>query len=91
MSAAGNELVVGVRPEHLTMSSSGISGEVVVVEELGSEAFVHVKIPHQGGDDIVVVVRAGGETDIQRGDTHSFTIGGPTHVFAAGSGERLGD
>ena len=35
---------VGVRPEHLQLASEGIAGEVTVVEELGSESYVHVAL-----------------------------------------------
>ncbi len=90
LPSADTELVIGVRPEHLEIASDGVAGEVVVVEELGSEAYVHLKIAHQG-DDVHIAIRSGGESDIQRGDTVTFRLNGPTHIFAAGSGERLGD
>ena len=93
LQAAGAGMyAVGVRPEHLLAGPPGeglISGEVSVVEELGSEAFVHVRVDF-GDEDHLLVVRAPGETSIRRGDTVSIAFDGPTHVFAA-TGERLGD
>ncbi len=84
---------VGVRPEHLSLVTDGtpdsIAGEVTVVEELGSEAFVHVRTKHQG-DDLTLVVRDEGETSTQRGDQVSVAFTGPTHLFGA-DGERVGD
>jgi multiple sugar transport system ATP-binding protein len=79
---------VGVRPEHLAIGTEGLAGEVVVVEELGSESFVFVKVSHQGADH-QLVVRAEGETAIQRGDTVHIGFKGPIHVFAP-DGERVG-
>ena len=84
---------MGVRPEHLLAVSDGegaISGEVVVVEELGSEAFVHIRMEHGDDEARELVVRAPGETSIARGDRVSVAFDGPTHVFGA-DGERLGD
>ncbi len=82
--------VVGARPEHMSVrADGGIAGTVTVVEELGSEAFVHTQISHQGADT-TVVVRAPGETEITRGDNLSIALDGPIHVFEAQSGARLG-
>ena len=81
--------MVGIRPEHLAVTADGLPGKVTVVEELGSEAYVHVDVEHQH-DMISLVVRAPGETDIDRGDNVHIAVGGPTHVFTA-DGRRLGD
>ncbi|MDJ0769608.1 MAG: ATP-binding cassette domain-containing protein [Ilumatobacter sp.] len=79
---------VGVRPEHLQLGADGIAGEVTVVEELGSEAFLHVAIQHEG-ESTVLVVRDHGETSTKRGDTVHVGFDGPTHVFAPDGG-RVG-
>ncbi len=78
---------VGVRPEHLRLGSTGINGRVTVIEELGSQAFVHVAIEHEGRDE-VLVVRDEGETDIQRNDNVQVGILGPCHLFGT-DGERI--
>ncbi len=83
------KFVIGVRPEHLTTAIDGSAGEVTVVEELGSEAFLHVTMPQQG-TDTTIVVRVPGETSTVRGDRLSIGINGPVHVFDAESGERMG-
>ena len=94
LTAAGaGTYAVGVRPEHLLAVAEGegvMSGEVVVVEELGSEAFVHIRMEHSDNQLRELVVRAPGETSITRGDRASVAFDGPTHVFDA-DGERLGD
>ncbi len=83
------ECSIGVRPEHLKLADQGIGGKIVVVEELGSEAFVFVEAVHAGQPQ-TLVVRVGGETDVRRGDQVHVAFDGPTHVFGA-DGERLGD
>ncbi len=68
--AAAAELgahTVGVRPEHIDVSTSGgkWKGKVGVAEHLGSDTFVHVHgIP--GCDPLTV--RAGGEVGVSHGD-----------------------
>ena len=76
----GTQFSVGVRPEHLTLGSEGLGGEVVVVEELGSESFVHVHVEHQG-ETQTLVVRDQGETSTRRGDNVKIAVAGKTHVF----------
>ena len=80
---------VSVRPEHLTIGAQCLAGEVTVVEELGSEAFVFVNTMHQG-ETLQLVVRPDGETTIQRGDTVHVEFKGPIHVFGP-SGGRIGE
>ena len=62
---------------------------MVVVEARGSEAFVHVRIPHQGVEGLLVV-REDGQTLLDRGDRVTVSIDGPVHVFGS-NGDRLGD
>ena len=88
-ASSASKFVVGVRPEHLARDANGTPGNVTVVEELGSEAFVHTVLPHQG-EDKTVVVRLEGETEVGRGDTLTVGIDGPVHIFEADSGVRLG-
>ncbi len=79
----GKTFGVGVRPEHLSFTSdgNGVAGEVSVVEALGSESFLHVRVQHEGREELLVVHEAG-DTDLGRGDTVNVAISGPVHVFA---------
>jgi multiple sugar transport system ATP-binding protein len=86
-AAVDGPVTVGVRPEHLRLDTTGVPGGVIVVEELGSQSFIHVTINHQGGD-VVLVVRDAGETQTKRGDNVHLNIAGPVHLFDA-SGERI--
>ncbi len=69
-----------MRPDHLKVADEGIPGEVTVVEELGSESFVHVDLEHLG-ETLDLVVRGDGETDIRRSDTVHTAFAGPIHLF----------
>lgn len=54
--ATGKELTLGIRPEALVLSDSGIAGKVLVSERLGGLTYLYVQIA--GGS--VVVVQADG-------------------------------
>jgi multiple sugar transport system ATP-binding protein len=62
---------IGVRPEHLDIStSSGIwQGTVGISEHLGSDTFLRVNVP---GTEMITV-RAGGEVALRHGDTVFLT------------------
>jgi multiple sugar transport system ATP-binding protein len=49
-----SELVIGMRPEHLHLAdgTGQLTGDVVLVEELGADALLHVRLP-EGGSPIV--------------------------------------
>mgnify|MGYP001825291106 FL=1 len=83
------EVIVGVRPEHIHQTEDGADTEVVVVEELGSEAYVHVKVA-SGATEELLVVRVEGETAIGRGDTLRISAPEKVHFFDP-SGDRLND
>ena len=79
----GTTFGIGVRPEHLMFTSdgNGIAGEVSVVEALGSESFLHVKVNHEGRDELLVVHETG-DSEFGRGDHVTIAVNGPAHLFA---------
>ncbi|MBV8032547.1 MAG: sn-glycerol-3-phosphate ABC transporter ATP-binding protein UgpC [Betaproteobacteria bacterium] len=87
-AAAGTEgqaVKYGIRPEHLAMNGGGIPAEVVVVEPMGSEAELVVRV----GDAMLTVV-AHGRSSAKPGDRISLRPETENaHVFDAGSGKRL--
>ena len=89
-SSNTKKFVVGVRPEHLTTAEGGTVARANVIEDLGSEAFIHAILPHQGREE-TVVIRVAGETSITRGDSINIGVNGPVHIFEAESGRRLGE
>ncbi|SKC85642.1 ABC-type sugar transport system, ATPase component [Burkholderia sp. YR290] len=62
------KIVLGVRPEHLTESAnsdtdSALAGEVMVIEHLGSETLLHVRL----ADERVIQVKGSGESAAMEG------------------------
>jgi len=86
--AAGREVVVGVRPDALTLSSplvGGLGGRVELVEDLGSVKLVHLD---DGRGGFVVAVPP--DTELGEATQHGAIVRGKdVHVFDARSGQRL--
>jgi multiple sugar transport system ATP-binding protein len=86
----GDEVVVGVRPEHLRLVAGdepGLAGIVEVIEELGSDAFAYVSVETQ---EEPVIVRCDPRTPPQRGEhVRLATDREDLHLFDATSGDRL--
>src|SRR5450830_1910194 len=79
----GREVIVGVRPEHLSVRSDGVHAEVVVVEPTGADTQIFCKV---GGTAVTAVVR----------ERHEFKPGAAirlypelTFLFDPSSGARL--
>ncbi len=85
---AGDELTIGVRPEHLTVGGAGgfaAAGVVELVERLGEASFAHVR----RADDKLMVAEMRGRDTPSPGD--SVTLGAPAediHAYDA-AGRRL--
>jgi len=80
-SQAGlRELVLGIRPEHLHLAdgSGELSGEVILVEELGADALLHVRLAE---DRTPVVARTEGRKPPAPGQEVTFRVQ-PEDVFA---------
>src|SRR6267142_517925 len=80
---SGRDVLVGVRPEHLAVSSDGVPAEVVVVEPTGADTQIFCKL---AGTDVTAVVR----------ERHDFRPGESirlkpqlTYLFDPSSGARL--
>jgi multiple sugar transport system ATP-binding protein len=71
---------IGFRPEALSVGSGPLRARIRVVEDLGSEVFVHVLVDHEGEEwSLVAKVPApfAGAVD----DTVSLSVNGSVHVF----------
>jgi multiple sugar transport system ATP-binding protein len=80
-SQAGlTELVLGIRPEHLHLADGvgEIAGEVMLVEELGADALLHVRLAESGNS---VVARTEGRKPPAPGQEVTFRVQ-PDDVFA---------
>lgn len=85
LGSENQQVVYGIRPEHLTVAEDGIPVEVVVVEPTGSETQVVARL---GGQDVIVVLRQRiamrpGETIRLKPDTRFV------HLFDETSGRRI--
>ena len=79
-AAALGAKTIGVRPEHLEISTTSgkWQGVVGVAERLGSDTFLHVNVP--GFDSMTV--RADGDVNVSHGDTVYLTpLAGRVHKF----------
>jgi multiple sugar transport system ATP-binding protein len=75
-----SEIVLGIRPEHLHLAngSGELSGDVMLVEELGADALLHVRLAGGGNP---VVARAEGRKPPTPGQQVTFHVQ-PDDVFA---------
>jgi multiple sugar transport system ATP-binding protein len=92
-SGGATSVTVGFRPESIDLvgeGEGGLSMQVILVEELGSDALVH-GISSFEDEDHRMVVRTDGRTTITIGDTVNLAVHkGELHAFHAVTGERLG-
>ncbi|HOZ31981.1 MAG TPA: sn-glycerol-3-phosphate ABC transporter ATP-binding protein UgpC [Tabrizicola sp.] len=81
----GQEVIYGIRPEHLPLADRGLTGTVAVIEPTGSETHVVVRL---AGRELTAVFRD--RVDFAPGDT--ITLAPQTavsHLFDKATGQRL--
>jgi len=89
---AEQEIKLGVRPEHITLESSGVDAVVDVSEMMGSSVHLHVTA---AGQDVVIVVNTMNMTGaevaaLSTGKAVKFAFGGNNcHVFSKETGINL--
>ncbi|CAM4024220.1 ABC transporter ATP-binding protein [Smaragdicoccus niigatensis] len=83
------EVVIGIRPEHFVVASSGIEMEVDVVEELGSDAYVYGRTRGPNGE-LQIVARVDWRNPPAKGSRLQLQAEPKQiHIFAADTGNRL--
>jgi len=83
--AAGSEIVMGVRPEHVTLGGSrAMPAQIMVIEPTGYETQVIAKF---AGQEIVCVFRE--RLNGRAGDSIALTFEGPLHFFDAETGQAI--
>jgi len=91
--AAGlKSVTVGFRPEDvvLTEDGSGIPVDVLLVEELGADAYVYGEVKLLDGGLKQVIARTDGRRPPGKGEQVHITVKpGHAHVFSPDTGERL--
>ena len=88
--APGRKITYGVRPEHLSLSPTGVAVTVVVVEPTGAEIHLVLRANHQatGGQELTVVIRE--RQAFHPGQTlHLTPQPGMIHLFDTETGERI--
>ncbi len=91
-NVAEQEIVLGVRPEHIVLEDGGIAGKIDVHELMGSTVHLHVNVE---GKDVVLVVSTmnmtGAELNaLSHGNTLNFGFSGHVcHVFSKDTGVNL--
>ncbi|MFT4261792.1 MAG: sn-glycerol-3-phosphate ABC transporter ATP-binding protein UgpC [Nocardioides sp.] len=93
IAGASGEVIVGVRPEAWKVvpeTEPGLTLDVLVVEELGSDGYVY-GATSLGGEERNIVVRVGARDRIQKGQVLTV-VADPSnvHLFDAETGLRLG-
>jgi multiple sugar transport system ATP-binding protein len=80
------KFIMGVRPEDVRLVGNGLfNGEVILVEPLGVETLLHIKV---GGQTVVSTVS--GMSQVQRGENVRFNLQPERlHFFSPASGERI--
>jgi multiple sugar transport system ATP-binding protein len=82
------DVILGVRPEHIVLCADGIKGKVDVSEMMGSS--VHLHVSAAGKDVIVIVPTAGGSSNFAMGSEVNLTFGGNVvHLFSKETEQNL--
>ena len=82
------EVVLGVRPEHIVLCENGIKSKVDVSEMMGSS--VHLHVTAEDKDVIVIVPTTGGSVAYPMGSELNLTFdGNVAHVFDKETGMNL--
>ena len=87
-----DQIQLGIRPEALAPADQGLTLEVTLVEELGSDSYVYGSLPGDNpATDRPIVVRVDGRSAPRIGTTMTVAAQpGSEHVFDADSGDRIG-
>ncbi len=84
----GQAVKYGIRPEHIGLAgqgSGGIAAEVIVVEPMGAETELVVRVA-----DISLTVATHGRANLRPGDSLSLSPdAGNAHVFDSATGRRI--
>jgi multiple sugar transport system ATP-binding protein len=86
-SFGGDRLVVGFRPEAVRVGEGPLAAHVRTVEDLGSEAFVHVAFDHES-ETVSAVSKMPAPFKGVTGDPIDMQLTGTVHVFDPG-GPRI--
>jgi len=96
LDAAGakglTNVTVGFRPEDVTVTNdgTGVPIDVLLVEELGADAYIYGEAKLPDGATRQIIARTDGRTPPEKGQVVNITVKpGHAHVFSPATGERL--
>jgi multiple sugar transport system ATP-binding protein len=82
----GQQVTLGLRPEHVTLGDGGLAAEIVVVEPTGPEVQVNARLA--SGEEIVAMFRE--RHPFKPGEKIGLKpLGNQVHLFDGESGKRL--
>jgi hypothetical protein len=76
----GERATVGFRPEAIVIGAGPVAGRIRIVEDLGSEVFVHLIIDHDG-EERRIVAKAEAPFAGSPGDNVRLGLHGTIHLF----------
>ena len=88
LANTGGDVTIGFRPEALRVGDGPLRAHIRTVEDLGSEAFVHVALDHRGAN-LALVSKMSAPFAGRPGDDVGLQIVGTTHLFSP-DGLRVG-
>jgi ABC-type sugar transport system ATPase subunit len=84
ITAAGDEVTLGIRPEHVRFTNDGgLPATVDLVEQMGGESYVYLTLA--SGERLVA--RAPGQSHLRSGEPVAAAIGEGAHLFRRGGDE----
>ena len=83
----GERATVGFRPETVVIGDGPIAGRIRIVEDLGSEVFVHLVIDHEGSEQRIVA-KVGAPFAGSPGDNVRLGLHGTVHLFDTAEAKR---
>jgi len=83
----GERAMVGFRPEAVVIGAGPIAARIRVIEDLGSEVFVHLVIQHEGEDHRLVAKTAAPFAGAL-GDNVQIGLRGDVHLFDTSEARR---
>ena len=87
-NVAEQDIILGVRPDHIMLCADGIKGKVDVSELMGSS--VHLHVSAEGKDVVVIVPTNGNAAHFPMGSEVNMIFGGNVaHVFSKETEQNL--
>ncbi|SDP71112.1 carbohydrate ABC transporter ATP-binding protein, CUT1 family [Rhodoferax sp. OV413] len=93
---AARDVLLGIRPQALGLGNGVLAGQMVLVEHVGAESIVSIKLDHantahsedgESGDDVMVVVQ--GYSDLRTGQPVQLSLDLGEAVLFERNGQRI--